>query len=287
MNRLVLTLGLLLLFDQPGFCQLWTKQRIREQLPLLTKFQEIPLGDGRYLLTPVLDTLPDQHVLADLYNRNAFYVSYLFGRYSAFPPETVASREVNLSSKTKLEQQAYLKDTLARLNSALHRAMQNDTLLNRHFLDMTAYYLEAKGIRINDYTAPPKPAISYTTLLKLSSRIFGSIKLIDDQHVVYQLNLSNDRSEVANQPLVEAFSHQAVWFATMSRDWQEYRHDSSFMEEVRSLQNRLAPLEDTPENRTITRQAMQELIARSPLLEQTIKQEYQRMKPWLGFISTD
>ena len=73
----------------------------------------------------------------------------------------------------------------------------------------------------------------------------------------------------------------------MFRDWQEYRHDSSFVEEVRSLQNRLALLDDTPENRLISRQAMQDLIARSPLLEQTIKQEYHRMEPWLGFISTD
>ncbi|RAJ94389.1 hypothetical protein LX87_04276 [Larkinella arboricola] len=285
MKPLTIVLGFLFLLQQSGFSQRWTVQRVSQQLPFLTKFQVIPTGDSRYYLTVVLDTLPPNHVLAEIYTpQNAIYWSYVLSRYSTLAPPITAPREFHLSTLTPVQQSTFLKDTLNTLNTVLHQALQKDSVLNRHFLTMTTYYLQAKGTDVEGYTVPPKITVTMPELMQTTARFFEWIKASDGQHIQWQIKPGNDRSEVSNRPLLEAFCSQVVWKLTVSLAWTTAPHDTAFVNELRSLENRLAPLPDSPENRLIIRQSMQDLIARNALLEKELRKEYERLTPWLGFV---
>lgn len=149
---------------------------------------------------------------------------------------------------------------------------------------MTAYCLQAKGIQIEGYTVPPKIRLTMPALLKITAQFIESVSAGDYQFVNWRYKLDTNWNVVPQHLLVEAFCKQVLWKLIATPAWGTAQHDTAFLNELRSLETRLAALHDSPENRLVIQQAMQDLIARNALLEKELRKEYERMAPWLAFV---
>jgi hypothetical protein len=271
MKRLLFCLYLGVLTSQSIFGQQWSAEEVKKQLPLIYKVVNLPLGDNKYHITTTFDTLPLNHPLYKLVKNHDIYLSYLTSRYSHIDYTNIFTPEVSF----------------AQADETFRKTLASDTLLNRCFLEMATYYLQAQGIDVKGISLTPKPAITMPTLLQTAVRFFDRIEATPNNHVAWYINLKTnpeyDQSEVGNQPLIEAFCSQAIMNWSFTPTWRQLHYEGEFYEEVKSFNARTALLTTKKDWREVVRPPIRDLMAKSKELEKVLLAEYELSKEWVGF----
>ena len=249
-----------------------TVENVQQQVAHVYKIIELPLDQNKFQLAPIVDTIAPTYSLAKLINNHTGYVGYLASNYSSVKPSSILTPGMSLKQA----------------NEAYHQAMANDTVFNRHFLTMAAYYLQAQGTIIKGFTSPTKPVLTMPALMQIATSFFERLETAPNGHIIWHLNQpgiarANYDPTAQNQPLIEAFCSEAVMNWSYTKEWHTFPYDQDFYVEVKSLLARTAPLTSAEDQRQVVRPAMRELMSRSRVLEKMLLAEYQRSQDWLGF----
>lgn len=272
MKRFLTGIWVSLLYQGVGFGQPSTVSDIEKQIPHAYKIIEFPLDQGKSEWMAIGDTIASTYSLAKLINNHTAYLGYVFANYSSV-------RDSHLLTPGM---------TLRAANDAYHQAIAKDTLFNRLFLTMAAYYLQAQGSSIKHFTPPAKPVLTMPALLQIASRFFERVETAPNGGIIWHLNqpgiaLSNYDPTSQNQPLIEAFCSEAVMNWSYTKDFHSFPYDADFYAEVKSLEARTASLISADEQRQLVRPAMRELISKNKVLEKMLLAEYEHAQDWLGF----
>ncbi|GAB3776572.1 hypothetical protein GCM10028818_22460 [Spirosoma horti] len=268
----IIGLWLILLLPTVGVSQPYTVEEISKQILHAFKIIQFPLDQGKSQLMAIGDTIAPTYCLAKLVNNHSAYVGYVFANYSSVKASHLLVPGM----------------TLSQANEAYHRAIAKDTLFNRHFLTMAAYYLQAQGSTIKHFIPPAKPVLTMPALMKIASRFFERLETAPNGGVIWHLNQpgmaqSNYDPTAQNQPLVEAFCSEAIMNWSYTKDWHSFPYDAEFYAQVKSLEARTVQLTSSDDRRQVVRPAMREFMSRNRVLEKMLLAEYEHAQDWLGF----
>lgn len=249
-----------------------TVMDVKKQIPHVFKVIEFPISQNRSQLMATIDTIAPTYSLAKLINNHSQYINYLSFNYSSVRPSDLITPGMSLSQA----------------NEVYHQAIANDTVFNRHFLTMAAYYLQGQGIIINGFSPPAKPVFTMPALMQIASRFFERLETVPNGRIIWHLNQpsiaqSNYDPTVQHQPLIEAFCSEAIINWSFTNEWISFPHDPDFYAEVKSLEARTAQLTTPDDRRQVVRPAMRELMSRNRVLEKMLLAEYEHAQDWLGF----
>ncbi|AUD02141.1 hypothetical protein [Spirosoma pollinicola] len=272
MNKWFGCFGLTFLHGAMVLGQPSTVMDVKRQIPHVFKVVEFPIGQNRSQLMATIDTIAPTYSLAKLINNHSQYINYLSANYSSVKPSSLITPGMSLSQA----------------NEAYHQAIANDTVFNRHFLTMAAYYLQGQGIIINGFIPPAKPVLTMPALMQIASRFFERSETVPNGLIIWHLNQrdiaqSNYNPTVQNQPLIEAFCSEAIINWSFTNEWISFPYDPDFYAEVKSLEARTAQLTTPDDRRQVVRPAMRELMSRNKVLEKMLLAEYEHALDWLGF----
>lgn len=214
---------------------------------------------------------PEDDIFYDLTKNNVLYLDYILYNHTAIDRKAIAA----------------CKGDSIQLLRAFRQALRGDALFNRHMLELSYWYLQAKNVQVTGYQPPAKTHLTTEQLMNIAAKFFFATAVQPDKTIQWKVcigeNAYVEDKHNSLYPLVEAFCFMAIMNHYESTQYPFKERFDGYASTI-SKQTNWLPEE---ERLSAARDNMYKEMAHDETLRRALLYAYNSKKDILSFKLTD